>query len=121
MPTGLVLRYEDKAGLVAELLVWFDIYEMLQRLNEGYRPSVEEEQAVIPSLHCGAALSVRALRTGTLRSRRRSGLNRTDFRFDINKPLCLHAGCGHGQRLCQVLRFDHQGRERAAGAKYESL
>lgn len=43
MPTGLVLRYQDK-GLDAELLVSLDVYEMLQRLNEGYRPSVEEEQ-----------------------------------------------------------------------------
>jgi len=44
MPSGLVLRYGDKAGLVAELLVSLDVYEMLQRLNEGYQPSVEEEQ-----------------------------------------------------------------------------
>jgi serine/threonine protein kinase len=43
MPTGLVLRYQDK-GLDAELLVSLDVYEMLQRLNDGYRPSVEEEQ-----------------------------------------------------------------------------
>jgi serine/threonine protein kinase len=50
MPTGLVLRYEDSAGLVAELLVSLDIYEMLQRLNEGYRPSVEEEQGYYLSL-----------------------------------------------------------------------
>lgn len=50
MPTGLVLRYEDKAGLVAELLVSLDVYEMLQRLNDGYRPSVEEEQGYYLSL-----------------------------------------------------------------------
>jgi hypothetical protein len=50
MPTGLVLRYEDKAGLVAELLVSLDVFEMLQRLNEGYRPSVEEEQGHYLSL-----------------------------------------------------------------------
>lgn len=50
MPTGLVLRYQDKAGLVAELLVSLDVYEMLQRLNEGYRPSVEEEQGYYLSL-----------------------------------------------------------------------
>ncbi len=49
MPTGLVLRYQDK-GLVAELLVSLDVYEMLQRLNEGYRPSVEEEQGYYLSL-----------------------------------------------------------------------
>ena len=50
MPTGLVLRYEDMAGLQAELLVSLDVYEMLQRLNEGYRPSVEEEQGQYLSL-----------------------------------------------------------------------
>lgn len=50
MPTGLVLRYQDRAGLVAELLVSLDVYEMLERLNEGYRPSVEEEQGHYLSL-----------------------------------------------------------------------
>jgi len=50
MPTGLLLRYHDPAGLDAELLVSLDIYEMLQRLNEGYRPSVEEEQGYYLSL-----------------------------------------------------------------------
>lgn len=49
MPTGLVLRYQDN-GLEAELLVSLDVYEMLQRLNEGYRPSVEEEQGYCLSL-----------------------------------------------------------------------
>ncbi|NTX13533.1 protein kinase [Myxococcus sp. CA056] len=49
MPTGLVLRYQDK-GLAAELFVSLDVYEMLQRLNEGYRPSVEEEQGYYLSL-----------------------------------------------------------------------
>lgn len=49
MPTGLVLRYQDKS-LEAELLVSLDVYEMLQRLNEGYRPSVEEEQGYYLSL-----------------------------------------------------------------------
>lgn len=50
MPTGLVLRYEDKAGLNAELLISLDVYEMLRRLNEGYRPSVEEERGYCLSL-----------------------------------------------------------------------
>lgn len=49
MPTGLVLRYQDK-NLEAELLVSLDVYEMLQRLNEGYRPSVEEERGYYLSL-----------------------------------------------------------------------
>lgn len=50
MPTGLVLRYQDNAGLVAELLVSLDVFEMLQRLNSGYRPSVEEERGYYLSL-----------------------------------------------------------------------
>jgi len=49
MPTGLVLCYRDK-NLDAELLVSLDVYEMLQRLNEGYRPSVEEERGYYLSL-----------------------------------------------------------------------
>lgn len=49
MPTGLVLRYEDK-NLEAELLVSLDMYEMLQRLNDGYRPSIEEERGYYLSL-----------------------------------------------------------------------
>jgi hypothetical protein len=50
MPTGLLLRYHDPAGVDAELLVSLDIYEMLQRLNDGYRPSLEEEQGYYLSL-----------------------------------------------------------------------
>lgn len=49
MPIGLALRYRDE-HLDAELLVTLDVYEMLQRLNEGYRPSVEEEQGHYLSL-----------------------------------------------------------------------
>lgn len=50
MPTGLVLRYHDPAGLDAEMLVSLDVYEMLHRLNDGYRPSVEEERGYYLSL-----------------------------------------------------------------------
>ena len=50
MPSGLVLRYRGDAGLEAELLVTLDVFEMLQRLNDGYRPSVEEEQGYYLSL-----------------------------------------------------------------------
>jgi serine/threonine protein kinase len=50
MPSGLVLRYQDGTGLIAELFVSLDVYEMLQRLNDGYRPSVEEEQGYYLSL-----------------------------------------------------------------------
>lgn len=49
-PSGLVLRYQDQGRLVAELLVSLDVLEMLQRLNDGYRPSVEEEQGYYLSL-----------------------------------------------------------------------
>ena len=49
MPTGLMLRYQD-ANLDAELFVSLDVYEMLQRLNEGYRPSIEEERGYYLSL-----------------------------------------------------------------------
>jgi len=49
MPAGIVLRYQDK-GLDAELLVSLDVYEMLQRLNDGYRPSVEEQRGYYLSL-----------------------------------------------------------------------
>jgi serine/threonine protein kinase len=50
MPAGVVLRYHDPEGVDAELLVSLDIYEMLQRLNGGYRPSVEEQQGYYLSL-----------------------------------------------------------------------
>jgi hypothetical protein len=50
IPSGLVLRYEGDAGLEAELLVTLDVLEMLERLNEGYRPSVEEQQGYYLSL-----------------------------------------------------------------------
>ena len=50
MPSGLVLRYRGMAGAEAELPVGLDVFEMLQRLNEGYRPSVEEEQGYYLSL-----------------------------------------------------------------------
>ena len=50
MPTGLVLRYAGGGGLEAELPVTLDVLEMLLRLNEGYRPSVEEEQGYSLSL-----------------------------------------------------------------------
>jgi hypothetical protein len=50
MPAGLILRYCGDADLEAELLVTLDVFEMLQRLNDGYRPSVEEEQGYCLSL-----------------------------------------------------------------------
>jgi serine/threonine protein kinase len=50
MPDGLVLRYEDSAGGGADLRIGLDIFEMLHRLNEGYRPTVEEMQGYYLSL-----------------------------------------------------------------------
>ena len=42
-PSGILLRY-DGGGNRAELRINLDIFEMLHRLNEGYRPTVEEVQ-----------------------------------------------------------------------------
>jgi hypothetical protein len=50
MPGSLVLRYEDAAGGCADLRITLDVFEMLQRLNEGYRPTVEEMQGYYLSL-----------------------------------------------------------------------
>ena len=50
MPEGLVLRYQDPTGNCAELRINLDIFEMLHRLNEGYRPTIEEVQGYYLSL-----------------------------------------------------------------------
>jgi serine/threonine protein kinase len=50
MPTGLILRYDSDLENGAELRLNLDVFEMLQRLNEGYRPSLEEEQGYYLSL-----------------------------------------------------------------------
>jgi hypothetical protein len=44
IPQALHLVYSPPSGQRAELLVDLDIYEMLGRLNDGYRPSLEELQ-----------------------------------------------------------------------------
>lgn len=46
LPTGLVLRFagQGAGGTTSELSINLDVFEMLMRLNEGYRPSVEEMQ-----------------------------------------------------------------------------
>lgn len=48
LPTGLRLRFRpDAAGAMAsDLALNLDVFEMLIRLNEGYRPSVEEMQGL---------------------------------------------------------------------------
>ena len=50
MPQGVVLRYVPPVGRSAELLITLDIYEMLARLNAGYRPSPEERQGLYRTL-----------------------------------------------------------------------
>jgi serine/threonine protein kinase len=49
-PTALVLHYADASGLKAELLINLDVFEMLDRLNQGYRPTVDEVQGYYLSL-----------------------------------------------------------------------
>ena len=50
MSTGLILRYTGSQHNDAELVINLDVFEMLHRLNQGYRPSVEEEQGYYLSL-----------------------------------------------------------------------
>ena len=49
-PGSLVLRYADGTDLKAELVITLDVFEMLARLNQGYRPTVDEEQGYKLSL-----------------------------------------------------------------------
>ena len=49
MADALVLCFDDQ-GNQAELVVNLDMFEMLERLNHGYRPSLEEEQGYYLSL-----------------------------------------------------------------------
>jgi serine/threonine protein kinase len=46
LPTGLLLRFfgQGFGATSSELIINLDVFEMLVRLNEGYRPSVEEMQ-----------------------------------------------------------------------------
>lgn len=46
LPTGLLLKFEGQGAgaITSELIINLDVFEMLVRLNEGYRPSVEELQ-----------------------------------------------------------------------------
>lgn len=47
---ALVLLYDSGDGHKASLRVNLDIYEMLMRLNNGYRPSIEEQEGFYLSL-----------------------------------------------------------------------
>ena len=44
VPQALRLVYTPPGGQPAELVVGLDVYEMLTRLDDGYRPSLEEQQ-----------------------------------------------------------------------------
>lgn len=50
MPAGLVLQYRSATGIEAELQIDLDVFEMLSRVGEGYRPSIEEEQGQVLNL-----------------------------------------------------------------------
>ena len=49
IPDALILRFSGQ-GSEAELVINLDVFEMLDRLNHGYRPSLEEEQGYYLSL-----------------------------------------------------------------------
>jgi len=50
LPQALLLRYVPEGGYNAELSINLDIYEMLTKLNGGYRPSIEDLRGVYLSL-----------------------------------------------------------------------
>jgi serine/threonine protein kinase len=50
MPNGLTLSFDGEAVSIASLDVNLDVFEMLYRLNHGYRPTVEELQGYYLSL-----------------------------------------------------------------------
>lgn len=50
LPQHLILQYDSGDGHMAILKINLDIYEMLMRLNNGYRPSLEEEEGFYLSL-----------------------------------------------------------------------
>jgi hypothetical protein len=50
LPQTLWLRYRSSNTHYAELNITLDVYEMLNRLNQGYRPSIEEQQGFYRSL-----------------------------------------------------------------------
>jgi hypothetical protein len=50
LPGGLILRYRGPNRVEADLRINLDVFELLERLNAGYRPSVEDEQGVYGQL-----------------------------------------------------------------------
>ena len=49
-PQNITLHYDSGDSHTANLTIHLDVYEMLMRLNDGYRPSVEEEEGFYLSL-----------------------------------------------------------------------
>ncbi len=50
LPQALMLSYDSGDGHRANLRIHLDVFEMLMRLNDGYRPSIEEEEGFYLSL-----------------------------------------------------------------------
>jgi serine/threonine protein kinase len=50
LPQQLLLRYESATGHRAELGINLDVYEMLENLNDGYRPSIEQQEGFYRNL-----------------------------------------------------------------------
>ncbi len=50
LPQAFYLQYHSLMSHSAELSINLDIYEMLKRLDTGYRPSIEEQQGLYRSL-----------------------------------------------------------------------
>ncbi len=50
VPQSVTLVYSSAGGQRAELAINLDVYEMLMRLNQGYRPNLEEQQGYYLSL-----------------------------------------------------------------------
>lgn len=49
-PQNIILHYDSGDGHTANFTIHLDVYEMLMRLNNGYLPSVEEEEGFYMSL-----------------------------------------------------------------------
>jgi hypothetical protein len=50
LPEALILGYVSATGQQGEWRITLDVYEMLTKLNEGYRPSIEDLQGLYRSL-----------------------------------------------------------------------
>lgn len=49
LPNALILRHKDKR-IRAELIISLDLFELLMRFTEGYRPGVEEQEPLVADL-----------------------------------------------------------------------